>query len=177
MSAQTVGQWLGLVVIAVTVGAIGFGFVQILLSVRDYYRRRAFYREAGAQMGRHLALMLDARQAVNIGVGGRVTKERLDENGVRIVERFELSHVSFARRGGKTEAARNALGHLTGDGQPWTIGTFAPRPYHLDQPKFWSLHPGEFIIGERLRWESRIMDGDNGPPYDEPRGIFRGLHE
>lgn len=139
MNAQTIGQWLGLVVLSVTVGAIGFGFLQLALSVRDYFRRRAFCREAGRQLGESLKRSLETRQAVNIVA-------------------------QPARRGGKTEALRLAAAGYS---------DWEPPPFGSQIPMLWTKHPGEIIIGERLAFESRLIDGDY-PRAEPPRGIFGG---
>lgn len=92
MSAQAIGQWAGLVIISVTVGAIGFGLLQIVLSVRDYFRRRAFYIEASRKLGESIARNMPAPPA-NLTVAGRVIRESRDRNGVRVIEALELSDV------------------------------------------------------------------------------------
>lgn len=89
---QQLGQWVGVTTISVMVGAILFGFVQIALSVRDYFRRREFYIEAARKMGEHVARM--TRPAQNLTVGGRIIREHRDRNGVRIVEALELTEVN-----------------------------------------------------------------------------------
>lgn len=91
-SAQAIGQWLGVTIIAVTGGAIGFGLLQIVLSIRDYFRRRAFYIEASRKLGESIARNMPA-PPVNLTVGGRVIRESRDRNGVRVIEAIELTDV------------------------------------------------------------------------------------
>lgn len=175
--AQEVGQWLGITIIAVMGGAIGFGLLQIVLSIRDYFRRRSFYIEAARKMGENVARNWPAPPA-NLTVAGRVTRERRDENGVRVIEGFELASVSpfprgeyprvvvaSARRGGKTEALRELKRR---DEERRTVYSTPPAAMLLG---FSGNRNGEIAVGARLDFEREIMDGDR-PSSIEPRGIF-----
>lgn len=156
MSAQAFGQWAGLTIIAVTVGAIGFGALQVALSVRDYFRRQAFYREwlrrsANANLPRVATL-----PPVTL-----LTSSPPCENWHR-----RGTYAAVGRRGGKTEQLRQLkTAHDLAHERPYST---PPEAMLLG---FSQNRNGEIAVGARLDFERSIMDGDR-PSSLEPCGIF-----
>lgn len=165
MNAQTVGQWVGLVVIACVLGWLGAGVIRLVEAARDYVRaRRKFAASAGA---------------IRI-VGPQLVKyEDQRRRAAAVQARAELTGdiaVWMGRGGGKEEAARLVADHFARHGAH--VYFARPTPSFRDlQPANWRKHPGDFIIGERLRLDERILDGDpDARSYpitgEPPRGIF-----
>lgn len=159
MSAQTIGQWLGLVIIAGVLGYIGAGVIRLVEAARLFFRaRRRFNQEA---------------DAIRI-VGPQLVKFEHQRRQARAVEaRANLTGdiaVWMSRGGGKAEAARIVADHFAADGGRVFFARPAPSFRDL-QPYHWRKYPGDFIIGERLRLDSSIIDGEPSFP-GEPRGIL-----
>lgn len=169
MSAQTVGQWFGLVVMAIAGGWILFGVWRLVDAARVFVRE-------------HRRAKVAAEVLAEYSPAGRVERSH-DENGVRVIDRFQLTAVApvqldlnrrgehrkvvvlHARQGGKTEALRELRRR---DEERRTVYSTPPAAMLLG---FSGNRNGEIAVGARLDFERQIMDGDR-PSSTEPRGIF-----
>lgn len=185
--AQQVGQWLGLVILAVIFGAIGYQFIRAGRAVRRFLERQ---RRASA-FGELVAEKIDIRAELPEPRWVRF-EPIMESPPCKMLAPETLrrgQHVAVgARRQGKTDELRRQLdryvdrGHAVFlNGRPYMTvkGAQTALVHRYSTPEevmllaFKHGGEGEIAIGARLDFERYIMDGDR-PSLEEPRGIFGG---
>lgn len=183
--AQQVGQWLGLVILAVIFGSIGYQFLRLARAVRGFLENRRRAQAFGELVAEKVQLRAELPEPKWVRFEPVMASPPCEMLAPETLRRGQ--HVAVgARRHGKTDELRRQVeryvdeGHAVFvNGRPYMTvkGAQTALVHRYSTPEevmllaFKHGGEGEIAIGARLDFERYIIDGDR-PSLIEPRGIF-----